>query len=56
MMKIFIPNALSSRAERSADPGPIPERFRHGSRIGAATQLVRDDDKGEAKGSGRPSC
>eukprot|EP01036_Dinobryon_divergens_P042569 gene42568-56581_t len=29
-------NAPSSRAERSADPGSMPEPFRNGSRIGAA--------------------
>jgi len=30
------PPRWSSRAQRSGDPGSMPERFRHGSRIGAA--------------------
>ncbi len=46
-MGLSAPSATSSRAQRSGDPGPIPEprseRLWNESRIGAAAPLVRDD-------------
>jgi bifunctional non-homologous end joining protein LigD len=52
--RTFSPPPLSSRAKRSADPGPTPERGASGGPGSARSALVRDDSKKGKKPAALP--